>query len=349
MSKYGKALWIGAGIVGGGTLAAGLVLTAALRKRNAPAFAGQVVLITGGSRGLGFALAREFVRQGCRVAICARKEDELTAAVDALGREGNVAGFVCDVSRQNEVEQLIESTIARFGGIDILVNNAGEIQVGPIHSLTIADFKAAMDVMYWGLVYSTTAVLPHFLRKEGGRIVNITSIGGKIAVPHLLPYTSAKFAAVGFSEGLRAELKGTGVTVTTVVPGLMRTGSHLNVSFQGDAEREAVWFGLGATLPGISMDARRAARQIVRAAAKGEAEAILSLPAKAVALLHGVFPGTTADALGWVNRLALPPGNNPRKVQGRDTKVFQSPWMKALTILGRRAADRLHENVHAVR
>jgi len=254
MSKYRTALWIGAGAMGGGALATGLALSAAVLRRR-PDLAGQVVLITGGSRGLGFALAREFARQGCRVAICARNHDELKAATGALERYDSVAGYACDVTCQDEVEHLIEATITRFGTMDILVNNAGEIQVGPVQSLTIEDFKAAMDVMFWGMVYSSMAVLPHFLRKESGRIVNITSIGGKVAVPHLLPYTSAKFAALGFSEGLRAELKGTGIAVTTVVPGLMRTGGHLNASFQGDVEREAVWFGLGATLPGISINA----------------------------------------------------------------------------------------------
>jgi len=348
MSKYRTALWIGAGAMGGGVLATGLALSAAALRRR-PDLAGQVVLITGGSRGLGFALAREFARQGCRVAICARNHDEVKAAAGALERYGSVAGYACDVTCQDEMEHLIEATITRFGAIDILVNNAGEIQVGPVQSLTIEDFKAAMDVMFWGMVYSSMAVLPHFLRKESGRIVNITSIGGKVAVPHLLPYTSAKFAALGFSEGLRAELKGTGIAVTTVVPGLMRTGGHLNASFQGDVEREAVWFGLGATLPGISINAERAARKIVHAAARGEAETILSLPAKAIALWHGLFPGLTADALGWFNRLALPAGTSHQKVRGRDTRVLQSPWMKAVTILGRRAADRLHENVEAVR
>src|SRR5262249_28290720 len=204
------------------------------------------------------------------------------------------------------VEQLIAATITRFGTIDILVNNAGEIQVGPVQSLTIEDFKAAMDVMFWGMVYSSMAVLPHLLRKESGRIVNITSIGGKVAVAHLLPYDSAKFAALGFSEGLRAELKGTGITVTTVVPGLMRTGGHLNASFQGDVEREAVWFGLGATLPGISINADRAARKIVHAAARGEAETILSLPSKPIALSNSLFQDFTSYGPGSFTHSPLP-------------------------------------------
>jgi len=204
------------------------------------------------------------------------------------------------------VDALIQATISRFGKLDILVNNAGEIQVGPIQSMTVDDFRASMDVMYWGCVYTSLALLPHLLKRQSGRIVNITSIGAKVAVPHLVPYASAKFAAYGFSQGLHAELTGTGVGVTTVAPGLMRTGSYLNAKFKGDTEREALWFSLGATLPVTSIDAGRAARQIVKAVARGDSDVTLSLPAKALALFHGVFPGTTADILAWVNRTVLP-------------------------------------------
>jgi NAD(P)-dependent dehydrogenase (short-subunit alcohol dehydrogenase family) len=339
-NRYRKALWIGAGTVG-----AAVAVRTFLARRKEVDLSGQVVLITGGSRGLGLALAREFARRGCRIALCARDRGELEAAAAGLSADADVATFVCNVSSQSEVERMIEEAIAHFGTIDILVNNAGDIQVGPVQSMTIGDFDSAMGVMFWGMVYSSMALLPHMLRRRSGRIVNITSIGGKVAVPHLLPYDCAKFAALGFSEGLHAELGGTGVKVTTIAPGLMRTGSYLNAWFKGDAEREAFWFGLGATLPGISMDARRAARQIVRAAARGEAESILSLPAKVLALSHGVFPGATAEALSWINRLALPSGSSPHKVRGRDTEVLHAPFMKALTFLGRQAARHLHEDV----
>lgn len=97
--------------------------------------------------------------------------------------------------------------------------------------------------------------------RRRGRIVNITSIGGKVGMPHLLPYTCAKFATVGLSEGLRAELGREGIRVTTIVPGLMRTGSHLKAMFRGQHEQEFTWFSLGASLPLVSMGAERAARQ----------------------------------------------------------------------------------------
>jgi len=209
--------------------------------------------------------------------------------------------------------------------------------------MKVEDFESAMNVMFWGVVYTTLAVLPHMLERKEGRIVNITSIGGKVAVPHLLPYACSKFAAVAFSEGLRAELKGEGVKVTTIAPGLMRTGSFRQAWFKGDAEREAVWFSLGATLPGPSMSAARAARQIVAATTRGQAEKILSMPAKILALSHGLFPGATADLLGYINRWMLPKGRNERRVRGREVRSLDTFPMKTLTTLGRHGEVEYHQ------
>src|SRR5207302_4043287 len=136
-----------------------------------------------------------------------------------------------------------------------------------------------------------------------GRIANITSVGAKVSVPHLIPYSCAKFAAAAFSEGMRAELQGTGVRVITIAPGLMRTGSYLNALFKGAEEDEAAWFSVSSSLPGLSMSAGRAAKQIISATVTGRAERTLSTPANVLARFHGLFPGATADILGLVNRL----------------------------------------------
>jgi short-subunit dehydrogenase len=191
--------------------------------------------------------------------------------------------------------------------------------------------------MFWGPVYATLAVLPHMRRQGEGRIVNITSVGGKVSVPHLVPYSCAKFAAAAFSEGMRAELQGTGIKVVTIAPGLMRTGSYLNALFKGSEPEEATWFSLGSSLPGVSMSANRAAGQIVAATSQGCAERILSVPANLVARFHGVFPGLTADILGLVNR-ALPNGG-PGARRGSEIPALQRGWLRALTTLGRKAAE----------
>ncbi len=170
----------------------------------------------------------------------------------------------CDVADRADVERFLADVMRRYGGVDLLVNNAGIMKVGPVETTTVADFDDAMRMNFWGVVYPTLSVLPIMRAKGGGRIVTITSIGGKISGPHLLPYNCAKFAAVAFSQGLRAELASDGITVVTVVPGLMRIGSYLN------------------------------ARQIVRAAKRGQAEVILSVPAWVLARVHGAFPGLTA-------------------------------------------------------
>ena len=299
--------------------------------------------MTGGSRGLGLLLARELAAQGCQLALLARDADELERArADLRTRGVEPLTIPCDVGDQGQVDLAIEATLERFSRIDVLVNNAGLITVGPVASMTLEDFDEALRVMYWGTVYTSLAVLEHMRPRHSGRIVNITSIGGKVSVPHLLPYSSAKFAAVGFSEGLRAELAGTGISVTTVVPGLMRTGSHINAMFHGDAEREFSLFSLAASLPLVSMDAERAARRIVQAARNRDAELILSLPARALALAHGVAPGLTIEALSLVNRALLPHDAHVEAQPGHEAEQqLDSAAVAKLTTLGRRAALRL--------
>jgi short-subunit dehydrogenase len=310
------------------------------RNRTKLSLRGKVVLITGGSRGLGLALARRFAVEGAHLMLCARNEQELaTAQQDLAHFDVEVETTVCDVADQRQVATLVDNTLQRFGRIDVLVNNAGVIQVGPVDVMTIEDFRSAMDVMFWGPVYTTLAVIPHMRERRAGRIVNITSIGAKVSIPHLVPYSCAKFAAAAFSEGMRAELNGTGVKVVTIAPGLMRTGSHLNALFKGAQNGEATWFSLGASLPGLSMDADEAATRIVNATANGSAERILSVPANLLAHFHGLFPGATADLLGLISRL-LPHGDNPNAVRGADTEALKEPWLQALTILGKKAADR---------
>jgi short-subunit dehydrogenase len=138
--------------------------------------------------------------------------------------------------------------------------------------------------------------------RAGGRIVNIASIGGRISVPHLLPYSASKFALVGLSEGLRAELVREGIYVTTVIPGLMRTGSPENATFKGKHRKEYTWFSISDSLPLISVDVTEAANTIVAAVERGDAEVTISAPAVLGSLAHGVLPSAVVEALGIVAR-----------------------------------------------
>ena len=334
-TRYILAASVGAGI-------AGMFL---VRRRSVDSdISGQVVLITGGSRGLGLALAREFHRNGCRIAICARNKPELEKAQSLLTQEGvEVRAFVCDVSDQGQVNEMVAGVRAHFGRIDILVNNAGEILVAPIENTTVADFERAMAVMFWGVVYSTLAVLPEMRARRRGRIATIASIGGKVSVPHLVAYSCAKSAAVAFCEGLRAELAAEGVRVTTIAPGLMRTGSHVDARFKGQPAAEFAWFSAGATLPIFSMSAERAARQTVTAIRQGSSEKILSLQANLLARVQGAFPGLVPDLLALINRLLPSAGDSAIARDGIDLEREESSFLKIITALGRRAGIGLNQ------
>jgi short-subunit dehydrogenase len=153
--------------------------------------------------------------------------------------------------------------------------------------------------------------------------VNIASIGGKVAVPHMLPYTASKFATVGFSEGLHAELRAKGVHVLTVCPGLMRTGSHLSAQFSGDAAREYRWFSLAANLPGISTSAASAARRIVRAVVRGETEIAITPQAIAMARLGSVAPEVVGLAMSLVNRVLPAPVAEKKGLRGAEVRGLE--------------------------
>ena len=336
-------------------LTAGLALAAlgreVYRRRRHGDLRGEVALVTGGTRGLGLLLAHELVREGCRLAICARDPAELErAAGDLRARGGEVLTLTGDVSDRAAVERMVAEATDHYGRIDLLVNNAGVITAGPAPTMTVPDFEQAMGVMFWGTLYPVLAVLPQMRARRRGRIVNITSVGGKVAVPHLLPYAAAKFAATGFSQGLRAELARDGITVTTVAPGLMRTGSFLNAYFKGQAVREFAPFAVLSTLPFFSIDARRAARQVVGAAKRGEAERVLALSANLLTRFHGLFPGATADILGLINRVLPGPGGaagEPAQAPVRGMELhrrIRSDAFDALIGWNLAAARELHQH-----
>ncbi len=314
-----------------------------IRRINEYDLRGKSVLVTGGSRGLGLVLARECVHQGARVAICARDQQELEQArQDLLERGGKVIAIPCDLTSQAEVERMVQSVQSQFGKIDVLINNAGIITVAPAEEMTISDYEEAMKVNFWASLYTANAVLPAMRDRRQGRIVNIASIGSKISVPHLLPYSASKFALYGWSLGLRSELAKDDIIVTTICPGLMRTGSPRNATFKGQHRAEYAWFSVADSLPFVAMGAERAARQILTACKRGEAEAVLSLPAKVAATLNSLFPNITADFLGIVTRLLPGPGGiGTQGVRGEDSESALSPSI--LTTMGDKAAVRNNE------
>lgn len=316
--------------LGWALLGAGAVLAFAAARRREVELRGAVCVVTGASRGLGFLIAQALAREGARLVICARNPHELAAARAKLEAEGaEVLDVVCDVTDRDAVAALAEAALARFGGVDVLVNNAGVIEVGPFETMRIEDFEQDLAVNFWGPLNVTLALLPALERSRLGRLVFIDSIGGRVAVPHLLPYSCSKFALRGLGEGLRAELAKAGVAVTVVLPGLIRTGSSLNAQFKGRVSREFAWFGLMDSSPLTSMDAARAAQRILQAIRRGEAELTLSWQANVLGLMHDLFPGATMGLFAGINRL-LPSGGTHEITRGRETSLATSRWMRPL-------------------
>ncbi len=323
-----------------------LVAIRAVQRRNRQIdFRDKVVVITGGSRGLGLVIARQLAQEGARLAICARTQEALDAAAAELRTHGHdVYAHRCDLTDKDQLDDFFEHVNQQLGPVDVLINNAGVIMAGPYANTTDDDFHDSMNTNFWAAYHATNAVLPDMQARKAGRIVNVASFGGKVSVPHLLPYSASKFALVGYSEGLRAEVARDNIFVTTICPGLIRTGSPRQALVRGQHEKEYAWFKIGDSLPGLSLSAEKVASEIIEATRYGEAERIVSLPAKFAGAVHGLFPGLVTDTLAFINTLLPDPslsGHNSIRKEGKEleTSLSQNP----LTTLTEEAAQHNNE------
>lgn len=308
---------------------AGAFLLGRTLRRTPLDLQGKVVLITGGSRGFGLVLARQLAREGAHLAIVARDAAELRRAEEELADLGaTVQAITADVANPDDATRVVREVVERHGRLDVLINNAGIIAVGPLETMIREDYQRAMDVNFWGALHFMLAVRDTMKGQGGGRIVNISSIGGKVAVPHLVPYCASKFALTGLSEGWRAELLKDGIVVTTVCPGLMSTGSPRNADFKGRHEQEYQWFALSDNLPGLSQSAEGAARVTIDALRHGKAEVITSLPARLMATVHAFAPGQTANLLALANRFL--PARGGIGTQSRKGHESETGFTRAL-------------------
>lgn len=303
----------------------------------------KVALVTGSSTGLGLEMARVLAEEGARIVLCARDEIRLERArQDVAARGAEVMAVRCDVSDQDDVRAMIDAAIDRFGAIDILICNAGVIQVGQFESMDAGMFQDAMNIMFFGTLYPIMEVVPHMRRRGGGHIGLITSIGGMVSVPYLMPYNTSKFAAVGLGEGLRAELGPQGITVTTLVPGLMRTGSYVNATFSGEpGGRRAMYkvFSTISSLPILTEGVDTAARAFIGAIRRGDTHFVFPPQYKLLAMAHGVAPGLVMDAMALSDRFLPSTAGSTEAIPGEriDADLPSRSVWRALTTLGRKA------------
>lgn len=323
-----------AAIVGLGAWAA----ARALRARRSISFRDRVVVISGGSRGLGLLLARRLAAEGARLALLARTPEDLDRAADELRQHhgADVLVLPCDVRDRAAVGEAVRQTVAELGRPAMLVHDAGVIEVGPEEHMDERDYREAMDTHFWGAYYLTEAVRPYLPQDGTARIGYVSSIGGRVAVPHLGPYSASKHALVGYADAVRAEGAADGVRVTTITPGLMRTGSHPNTVIKGQHEKEYAWFAVGDATPLLSMDAGRAADKILDSLRHGDAALTLTLPAKLAAAVDGVAPGLTGQIMKAVNRILPAPTSSDGDRRQSGWASFSAAAPSVLTAL----ADR---------
>lgn len=189
----------------------------------------KVAIVTGGTKGIGYAIAMNLLRAGAKVFICARDKDELKQALETLSVYGQAEGEVCDVRNEGQVRMMLDECTRVFGGVDILVNNAGIGIMGKtVEELTPDEFRRTLETNLFGVFYCCHYALPKLKERGGGYIINISSLAGQNAHPRMAAYNASKFALNGFTEALMQEVRQDNIKVSYICPG------SVNTSFGGD-------------------------------------------------------------------------------------------------------------------
>ena len=293
----------------------------------------RVAFIVGGSRGLGLILARQLADEGCKLALCARSEEDLqTARQELEARGASVFTDVCDVTDKAQIENTAARVLAHFGRVDVLSNCAGLFQAGPYETMLDEDFELAMRTNFWGAFHMTNALLPQMRARGEGRIVNISSVGGLVSTPHLAPYNASKFALTGWSQNLRHVAAKDGVFVLTVWPWLLKIGSLRNATFKG---RHRAEYALGAAISGnpvLAMNGDKAARCIIGAMKRGDASLRLSWRTRASELADKLLPELSADVLTLADKL-MPKAHGEDSIGTRGALGYESESELAPSVL----------------
>ncbi len=246
-------------------------------------FLDKVVVITGGSDGIGKALVTLFLSKGAKVATCGRNNDKLYALQQEFAGKP-IHTFVADVSNEQDCNRFIDTTVKAFGGIDVLINNAGLSMRALIIDSETSAYKRLMDVNFWGTVYATKAALPYIIQRKGS-IAGISSIVGNRGIPGRSAYSASKFAMQGWLEALRVEMKDHGVNVLWVSPGFIATNIR-SVALDGSGKP------IGETPMDESklMSAEECAQHIFDAIAKRKRAVVLTFTGKATVWMSKFLP-----------------------------------------------------------
>ena len=259
-------------------------------------FKNKVVLITGASSGIGKQTAIEFAKLGSSIILVARRKNKLEQVENELKQFNvNTLVCVCDVSKKDQVEELFKIVLQKFNSIDILVNNAGFAIYGSVSDLSIDEIESQMETNYFGMIYCVKNFLPLMLKKKSGHIVNVASVGASFSVPGVSSYCATKFAMLGFSEGLKHELYGTGVGLTVVSPIMVRTPLFEHPSFTN--------FSKFST--GVSLSSETVAKTIIKASNSSRLEIVVPSVARAAIWFKQTFPFLINPIIGRIFRKQL--------------------------------------------
>jgi short-subunit dehydrogenase len=241
-----------------------------------------VVLITGASAGIGRETALLFAKEGCRLSLAARRKDRLDALAEEVKSLGGQALSVhADVSREEQVERLVQQTTQHFGGLDVLVNNAGFGLFAKISDTTVEDLHSIFATNFVGTFYAIKAALPVLQQQKGGHIINVSSVAGKRAFPLSGAYCATKFAMNGLTESLRTELRGSGIDVSLVMP--VGTATDFFTTAKNKSDRPSMPLG-------IVQSAHQVAQAILRCAKNPKAEVFVYPPSKILVVLNALSP-----------------------------------------------------------
>jgi short-subunit dehydrogenase len=195
-------------------------------------FKDKVVVITGASSGIGKASAIKFAKKNAKIVLVARRKEKLLQVQKEISKyTDSILICQCDVSNKSQVKEMSDDVLDEFGRIDVLVNNAGFVIYGSVLDLSIEEIESQMATNYFGMIYCTKSFLPHMIEQRIGHIVNVASVGASFGIAGVASYCATKFAMLGFSEGLKHELSGTGVGITVVSPIAVETPLFDHPSF----------------------------------------------------------------------------------------------------------------------